>query len=82
MIISDTPKNRKLFKKAVLKKWNRQWQIKNGLTFIDSIVINMYGPNKVMFVVAAETETFGLTIFSYYLYETLMSIFNFLWEKK
>ncbi|MDR0369119.1 MAG: helix-turn-helix domain-containing protein [Candidatus Peribacteria bacterium] len=80
VIISDTSKNRKLLKKAALKKFNREWKIKDGLSFIEDIAINLYGPDKVMVAVIAEKEPFGLIISSHYLYETLLGIFNFLWK--
>ena len=78
VIISDTPQNRKLFKKFALKKLNRDRKIRDGLTFLGHIAICMYGPNQVMIIVVTEKEPFALVISSYYLYETLLSIFNFL----
>ncbi|MDR0860536.1 MAG: hypothetical protein LBO09_06260 [Candidatus Peribacteria bacterium] len=82
VILSDSKENRNSFKKLApkFKKLNRNWKIADGLTFPENIMINMYGPNKVLIAVLTEKESFGLIISSYYLYETLLSIFNFLWK--
>ncbi|MDR2540218.1 MAG: hypothetical protein LBD11_00085 [Candidatus Peribacteria bacterium] len=82
VILSDSEQNRTSFKKLApkFKKLNRNWKIVNGLTFPENIMINMYGPNKVLIAVLTEKESFGLIISSYYLYETLLGVFNFLWK--
>lgn len=77
-LLSDTQFNRKKLKTIQGKKYKREWKITKWLTFMENIIINMYWPNKVMIAVFTEKEPFGLVISSYYLYETLLSIFNFL----
>ena len=77
-LLSDNLFNRNNLKKVQWKKYKRERKITKWLTFMENIIINVYGPNKVMIAVFTEKEPFGLVISSYYLYETLLSIFNFL----
>lgn len=80
-MLSDNIINRKNLKRVQARKYKREWKITKWLTFMENIIINIYGPNKVMIAVFTEKEPFGLVISSYYLYETLLSIFNFLWRE-
>ncbi|MCF7834933.1 hypothetical protein K9M48_02660 [Candidatus Gracilibacteria bacterium] len=80
-LLSDNSVNKKNINKIQSKKYKREWKITNGLTFMENIIINIYGPNKIMIAVFTEKEPFGLVISSYYLYETILSIFNFLRKK-
>lgn len=79
-LLSDTLNNRKKLKTIQMKKYKREWKVTKWLTFMENIIINIYWPNKIMIAVFTEKEPFGLVISSYYLYETLLSIFNFLWK--
>jgi len=65
-----------------MKKMKRERKIVNGLSFPENIIINLYGPNQIMIAVFTEKEPFGLIISSHYLYETLLNIFNFLWNEQ
>lgn len=79
-LLSDNVVNRKNLKKIQTKKYKRERKITKWLAFMENIIINIYWPNKVMIAVFTEKEPFGLVVSSYYLYETLLSIFNFLWK--
>lgn len=81
-LLSDNSINRKNIKKIASKKYKKERRIKSWLNFMENIIINMYWPNKVMIAVFTEKEPFGLVISSYYFYETLLSIFNFIWGNK
>jgi len=82
-LISDTPQNRMLLKKEQTKKnrLGRNQKIIAGLSFPKNVIITCYGPNKVIMGSYTEKEPFGLIISSCYLYETLLSIFSFLWTQ-
>lgn len=80
-LLSDNVNNRKQIQKVQWKKYKRERKITKWLTFMENVIINIYGPNKVMIAVFTEKESFGLVISSYYLYETILSIFNFLRKK-
>lgn len=80
-LLSDNPINVRNLKNIQGGKYKRERKIIKWLIFMENIIINIYGPNKVMIAVFTEKEPFGLVISSYYLYETLLSIFDFIRKK-
>ena len=76
-LLSDTPTNKKALRNTDWDIYKREWKIASWLTFLENIIINIYGPNRVMIAVFTEKEPFWLVISSYYLYEMLLSLFNF-----
>lgn len=77
-LLSDTPVNQKSLRNVAWDIYKREWKIVSWLTFLENIIINIYGPNRVMIAVFIEKEPFWLVISSYYLYEMLLSLFNFI----
>ena len=77
-LLSDTPTNKKALRNTDWDIYKREWKIASWLTFLENIIINIYGPNRVMIAVFTEKEPFWLVISSYYLYEMLLSLFNFI----
>lgn len=77
-LLSDTPVNQKSLRNVAWDIYKREWKIVSWLTFLENIIINIYGPNRVMIAVFTEKEPFWLVISSYYLYEMLLSLFNFM----
>jgi hypothetical protein len=77
-LLSDTPPNQKALRNIDWDIYKREWKIASWLTFLENIIINIYGPNRVMIAVFTEKEPFWLVISSYYLYEMLLSLFNFI----
>lgn len=79
-IVADTKKNRQLMKHDKDKLYKRERKIIPGLSFPDNVIINIYGPGKIMVVVFTEQQPFGIIIHSVYLYEALKNIFEFMWK--